>query len=166
MKQEGKLNSTDEPVENVAEVCANKTSLVSEKLTNSETADVTSGKNDRFDKRTACQTVNSEKCIETERKQDENDADNGVNSSAEDTHKTNTVSNAHSQERTIDEPVASTSSNHLHLELDHDSPIDEKNTGQERGDNIPKFKVKSDIFASKSPPVSPGFSPLMHDDKV
>ena len=166
MKQERELNSTDEPHENLAGVCTNKTSLVSEKLANSEATGVASGNNDTVDKGTACQTVNSEEGFETEQKQDKNGADNVVNNPVEYTHETNTVSNTDRQDYVMDKSVASTSSNHLHLELDRDGPLDEKNTGQERGDNIPKFKVKSDIFASKSPPVSPGFSPLTHDDKA
>lgn len=53
-----------------------------------------------------------------------------------------------------------------HLDLDHEGAVDERHSRREIGDSVPKFKVKSDIFASKSPPPSPGFSSLTQDDKA
>lgn len=47
-----------------------------------------------------------------------------------------------------------------------DSSSDESQPGRERVDSIPKFKVNSDIFAPKSPPLSPTGIPQNFDDKI
>ena len=164
MKQEGKLDSTNDTSEDLSKSCSDEALQVSEQLSHNEIAIVPSSKKDIVDTTSSCN--HSEEVNETEQKQDSNFAEDGKMNSMEDNVDTNIVSNVHDRSDITDEPVATTSSNLLHLELDHDGPLDEKHTGMERGDNIPKFKVKSDIFASKSPPVSPGFSPLMHDDKT
>ena len=165
MRQEGKLQSAGEASENVPEVNSSNSLQVSEQSSHTQSSDVASRKKEREDMIPSNSSVGVE-ASQTEQKQDDNVVEHALDESIDDTVTVNSVSTHQIQSERIDEPIASTSNRLLHLELDHDGCLDKKQTGQERGDNIPKFKVKSDIFASKSPPASPGFSPPIDDDKA
>ena len=164
MRQERQLQSASETSENVPEVNSRINLQVSEPSSHTHSSVVASGKKESEDTIASLNSVGVEDA-QIEQKKDENIVEHALDESIDGAVAANSVSNYQIQSDRIDEPEASTSSRLLHLELDHDGCLDEKHTGQER-DNIPKFKVKSDIFASKSPPVSPGFSPPMPDDKA
>lgn len=66
---------------------------------------------------------------------------------------------------TIDLVDTFASCSNSQLEPEHGA-MDERHLGGEKGDSPPKFKVRSDIFSSKSPPPSPLFNPHIHDDKA
>ena len=65
---------------------------------------------------------------------------------------------------TIDVTAARNGSENGASRVDHST--EDIDASRERADSIPKFKVKSDIFTHKSPPLSPDPGEVSSDDKV
>ena len=65
---------------------------------------------------------------------------------------------------TIDVTAARNGSENGASRVEHST--EDIDASRERADSIPKFKVKSDIFAHKSPPLSPDPGEVSSDDKV